>query len=149
MPNWLNYLSLPAVVLLTAFDPSRTFLNTLLGLLVGFSVPLLLFILGRLGGGDVKLLAVLGAAMGYPVAIDLLLWTCVFGVLVAFITVVVAGRLKEFLFDILEMILITFQQRMGRTAMPVSGLSTPLAVAIFISVCWLTFFPDFSRLTAI
>ena len=135
--------------MLSLFEPSRTLFSTFAGLAIGFFLPFLLFLVGRLGGGDVKLLAALGAALGFPVVIDLLLWTCVFGFFVGLVLIVAMGRAKELLMDILEMILVTFQQRLGPTAVPVTGLSVPLAVAIFMSVCWLVFFPDYSRLTAL
>ena len=149
IPNWLNYLALLAAVALTFFDSSRSLLNTFLGFSIGFSIPFLLFLVGRLGGGDVKLLAALGAALGYPVAIDLLLWTCVFGFFVGLISIIAARRFKELSLDIIEILLVTFHQRLGSTAVPVRDMSTPLAVAIFISVCWLVFFPDYSRLIII
>lgn len=146
IPNWLSYTSLTLAFLFTFLDGSRSFADTILGFLIGFVLPFVLFFIGRLGGGDVKILGALGATLGYPQAIDLLLWTCVFGFLVALVIVVAAGRLRELGMDILEMILVTFQQKLGLTAAPVRGLSTPLAVAMFISVCWLVFFPDHSQL---
>jgi len=147
IPNWLSYSGLLAAVVLSFFESGRAVADTGLGFVIAFSLPFLLFLVGRLGGGDVKLLAALGAALGFPLAIDLLLWTCVFGFVVAFVVLVIAGRLKELVMDIVEMVLVTFLQRLGRTAVPVSGLSTPLAVSIFMSVCWLVFFPEYSRLT--
>src|ERR1700749_3638515 len=39
-----------------------------LGLLVGFAIPFVLFLMGALGGGDVKLLAGIGAWLG-PIAV--------------------------------------------------------------------------------
>lgn len=122
-------------------------MDTALGFAIGFFIPFFLFCIGRLGGGDVKLFAVLGVALGYPLIIDLFLWTCVFGFLVAFIVVVFAGRLKELGMDVLETFLMIFQR--VRPEAPVKGLSTPLAIAIFISVCWLVFFPEHSRLVVL
>lgn len=148
IPNWLSYFAVLAAVLLSFFESDRVITDTVFGFIVGFVLPFFLFLVGRLGGGDVKLLAALGAALGFPLAVDLLLWTCVFGFFVAFIVVVAAGRFKELAMDILVMILVTFQQRLGRTEVPVSDLSIPLGVAIFISVCWLVFFPNYARLTA-
>jgi len=149
IPNWLTYSALAAAVVLSFLDSDRLFLSTIAGFLVAFLVPFLLFMFGRLGGGDVKLLAVLGAALGYPLAVDLLLWTCVFGFLVAFVTVLVTRRFKELCMDFLEIIMVAIPQKMiASTDTPVSGLSTPLAVAIFLSVCWLIFFPDYSQLMA-
>lgn len=147
IPNWLTYSTLLVAVTLSLFDDGRQFTSTLIGFTISFFLPFFFFLIRRLGGGDVKLLAALGATLGFPIAIDLLLWTCIFGFLIALSMVIAAGRLKELAMDILEIILFTFQQKLGSTETPVSGLSTPLAVAIFMSVCWIIFFPDYARLT--
>lgn len=146
IPNWLSYLGLFIAILFSILDLNRTFSITLIGFLIGFSIPFLLFLMGRLGGGDVKLLAALGAALGFPVIVDLLLWTCVFGFLVGIAIVVLAGKLKELVMDCLELVFVTFLTRSGRSSAPVKGLSLPLAVAIFMAVVWVVFFPEYSCL---
>ena len=146
IPNWLSYSGVLLALIFSFFDPSRSLSITIIGFVVGFSPAFFLFLIGRLGGGDVKLLAMLGAAFGFPLIIDLLLWTCVFGFLVAFSVVLVRGRLKVLIMDIRETIIVSVLQRAGRTEVPVRGLSMPLAVAIFMSVCWIVFFPELATL---
>jgi prepilin peptidase CpaA len=67
--NWLTFtLILSGIVQSVAFSGALcTPLGSVLGLGVGFALPFLLFALGALGGGDVKLLAGVGAWFG-PVA---------------------------------------------------------------------------------
>src|SRR5688500_14309130 len=92
--RWLTYLQLLALLLWAAVEEARTrkirnwlslslllagFLQSLglfgadrtvgpgssaLGILVGFSLPFVLFAIGALGGGDVKLMAGIGAWLG-------------------------------------------------------------------------------------
>jgi prepilin peptidase CpaA len=51
---------------------------SLIGLFVGFGVLLPFFLLGGIGGGDIKLLAAIGAIKGYP----FILWAVFYGILV-------------------------------------------------------------------
>jgi prepilin peptidase CpaA len=70
IPNWLT-LGLAFAGLAQSFLPWSTVgpLASFLGLLTGFTLLFFLFALGAVGGGDVKLLAAVGAWMG-P------LWVC-------------------------------------------------------------------------
>jgi prepilin peptidase CpaA len=71
IPNWLTFsLVLSGIAQSIAFGSAAvcTPSASLLGLGVGFALPFLLFALGALGGGDVKLLAGVGAWFG-PAAV--------------------------------------------------------------------------------
>ena len=48
-----------------------------LGLLVGFGALLVLFVLGWMGGGDVKLMAAVGALKGYPFVVSALFYSLI------------------------------------------------------------------------
>jgi prepilin peptidase CpaA len=48
-----------------------------LGLLVGFGALLILFVLGWMGGGDVKLMAAVGALKGYPFVVSALFYSLI------------------------------------------------------------------------
>lgn len=64
IPNWITF---PAMLLGIALNLAfnyKTWYVSLLGLLVGFLVLLIPFILGGIGAGDVKLLMALGAFLG-------------------------------------------------------------------------------------
>jgi Flp pilus assembly protein protease CpaA len=65
IPNWLTVLLLMSGLAKSALPASQlTILQALSGMLIGFCLPLALFILGALGGGDVKLLSGIGAWLG-------------------------------------------------------------------------------------
>jgi prepilin peptidase CpaA len=53
-----------------------------LGLLVGFAALLVLFVLGWMGGGDVKLMAAVGALKGFPFVVSALFYSLVVGVVI-------------------------------------------------------------------
>src|SRR5256885_12710710 len=71
IPNWLTFL-------MTLSGVAGSFLaghvaspsQAILGMLVGFAIPFVLFAMGALGGGDVKLLAGIGAWFGPQAAIS-------------------------------------------------------------------------------
>src|SRR5207253_1261418 len=56
-----------------------------IGLLVGFAIPFVLFAMGALGGGDVKLLAGVGAWLGPWGAIKIFLAAAVVGMIIVLI----------------------------------------------------------------
>jgi len=80
IPNWLN-LALLAAGLSQSFTALHTISpgQSTLGILAGFGLTFILFAMGALGGGDVKLLAAVGA------------WTGPAGVLFVFCAAGVAG----------------------------------------------------------
>ena len=53
-----------------------------LGLLVGFGALLVLFVLGWMGGGDVKLMAAVGALKGYPFVVSALFYSLIVAVVI-------------------------------------------------------------------
>lgn len=68
--------------------------GSLLGLLVGFVLPLALFALGAVGGGDVKLLAGVGAWLGPWAAFEVFCAEAVIGMVIVLAQAVAQGRLR-------------------------------------------------------
>src|SRR5215211_5201799 len=74
IPNWLT-------VIMALSGIAGSFMGghvaapgqAMLGLLVGFAIPFVLFAMGALGGGDVKLLAGVGAWLGPIIVIKIFL----------------------------------------------------------------------------
>ena len=58
-------------------------LHALSGAAVGFAVFLIFYLLGGMGGGDVKLMAGFGALLGLPGVLWAALWTAAFGGVIA------------------------------------------------------------------
>ena len=82
--NWTTYpgilLGLAAQWLDAGFEG---FVDGLRGFLVCGGVILFIFLFGGTGGGDVKLIAMLGAGLGFYDGIEAMLWTFVLGALMA------------------------------------------------------------------
>jgi prepilin peptidase CpaA len=73
---------------------SVTLGDSLLGTLAGFGLPLILFIMGALGGGDVKLLAGVGAWLGASGVIEVFLAAAIVGMVIVLVQCAAKGRLK-------------------------------------------------------
>jgi prepilin peptidase CpaA len=71
--------------------------SSLLGLLAGFGLAFVLFGLGALGGGDVKLLAGLGAWIGPRLVFGVFLVEAVLGLVIVLAQAVYQGRLRKLL----------------------------------------------------
>jgi prepilin peptidase CpaA len=99
--NWTTYTGIVTAVvtaalatLLSGWDRSAAVIGSLplgqslLGLLACGAIMLVCYVFFRIGGGDVKLLAMLGAFMGPENGILVLLWTFVLGGAVGLITLI-------------------------------------------------------------
>jgi prepilin peptidase CpaA len=65
IPNWLTLMLATTGIARSFLDHAGiTVSGAMLGIAIGFALPFMLFALGALGGGDVKLLAGLGAWLG-------------------------------------------------------------------------------------
>jgi prepilin peptidase CpaA len=83
IPNWLT-LMLATTGLMQSLTPvaNTPFLPALVGLFLGFTLTFLLFAVGALGGGDVKLLAGCGAWLGPIMTFKLFCAAAVVGMLI-------------------------------------------------------------------
>ena len=83
IPNWAT---LPGIVLGLGLNIGFRGWTGLkasgLGLLIGFVVLLVLFVIGWMGGGDVKLMAAVGALMGYPFVVSALFYSLLVGIVI-------------------------------------------------------------------
>lgn len=94
IPNWLTY---PTIVLGLSFalynGGSALLANHVIGLLAAGLPFLALFLGGSLGGGDVKLMAGVGAFVGFPLALNALLSSVMVGGLFALLILIWQGRI--------------------------------------------------------
>lgn len=78
--NWICVAALVAgLALHIATDGWRGGLAALLGAVAGFGVFLIFYLLGGMGGGDVKLMAGFGAVLGVNRLLEAALWTAACG----------------------------------------------------------------------
>ncbi len=93
--NWLTAcMVLSGIAHSIAWPSSITPGDSILGTLVGFGLPLLLFIIGALGGGDVKLMAGMGAWLGVSGVIQVFAGTAIVGMVIVLVQSAATGRLK-------------------------------------------------------
>lgn len=95
IPNWLT-LSLMVSGIARSFLSGSALspLDALLGLLVGFIVPFLLFAIGAVGGGDVKILAGIGAWLGWKGVLAIFVVEKVVGLIIVLVQCAVQGNLR-------------------------------------------------------
>ena len=78
--NWNTYPGILAGMVLSAAEPRGIGIGaSLAGVLVCGGVMLVCFVLFNMGGGDVKLVAMMGAFLGVERGIEAMLWTFVLG----------------------------------------------------------------------
>lgn len=98
IPNWLTFTLLGAGLLrgmlgLSGATPDAA----VLGMLTGFALLLVMYVLGAVGAGDVKLMAAAGAWLGPGGVLALFLAASVVGLVVVLAQSARAGRLRELL----------------------------------------------------
>ena len=95
IPNWLTFGAAgAAIVFHTATGGGGGFLSAMTGWFIGALIMFLPFALRGLGGGDVKLLAALGAWLGPANAIWLGLYAGIAGFVMAFVVAAYHGYLR-------------------------------------------------------
>jgi prepilin peptidase CpaA len=96
IPNWLN-----ALIIVTgltnalAFGTPATLSQSLLGFLVGFGILLIPFALGAIGGGDVKMLAGIGAWLGPIATLQVYAVAGIAGLIIVLVQCAANGRLTR------------------------------------------------------
>jgi len=84
IPNWIPIAAFAGGVLCQVLDKGWIGFGTAaLGAIVGFVVFLVFYLLGGMGGGDVKLMAGFGALLGASRLLEAALWTAGIGGLMA------------------------------------------------------------------
>jgi prepilin peptidase CpaA len=92
IPDWIAASLLACAALGIATDLSGlTWMNYVYGAALGFAVMFPLYALGGFGGGDLKLVVAIGAALGPWALLSVLFWVAVSGGLLA-IVALVRGR---------------------------------------------------------
>ncbi len=86
VPDWIPLLIVAWACLATALGLHKvSWIGLIAGALVGLGLSAAVFFLGGLGGGDVKLLAAIGAAVGPWALLSILAWMALAGGILALI----------------------------------------------------------------
>ncbi len=139
-----NHLTFPAIALGFALNYWFWGVSGLrssgLGLLVGFFPLLLIFMAGGMGGGDVKLMAAIGAIMGFPFILAALLYSALTGGVIALVTVIWKKQWRTLGGDIGRAVVLIFRPSAGRDTEPEKNnrprLTIPFGFAIFLGSLW-------------
>lgn len=98
IPNWLTFPLVASGVVFGAMGGAgHTLWSALLGLVCGFGIGLIPFVLGGRGGGDVKLLSGVGAWLGAWPVLLVFAAAAVFSMIIALAQATVQGRLMALL----------------------------------------------------
>jgi prepilin peptidase CpaA len=95
IPNWLTF-SLVLSGIAQSFTSSGLVSPgmSLAGFAIGFGLPMILFVIGALGGGDVKLLAGVGAWFGPGVVFRVFLLAAIVGAVMVIVQAIAQGRTR-------------------------------------------------------
>jgi len=105
IPNWLTYSGLfVALVVRTGLNGWPGLKGGLASMLLAGGIFLLLFLIGAMGGGDVKLMAAVGAWVGLAQVGTLLIMSALAGGLLAVGYVLVNKKMLESLRNMLELL---------------------------------------------
>lgn len=140
IPNVIPLIGLTVGLLVGYFPGGPTLGQSIVGFLAGFGFLFVFYMFGGMGGGDVKLMGAVGALVGYPAILTVLMFTALIGGLMA-IVVLIWNRqaLKQ-----VARSLNPFRRRKGEAAAeegaePPPAPTIPYGLAI-VGGCLATFF---------
>ena len=108
IPNWLTIpMMLLGLILNGLFYGLDGFFMSLKGLALGFALLFFVYLLGGMGGGDVKLLAAVGALLGPRMVFIAFIWTALVGGGMA-IVVVISKKAFNRTFQNLRMLILSW-----------------------------------------
>lgn len=143
-----NRLTLPAIavglVLAVILEGMAGLKWSGIGFAFGFGVFLLPWLMGGMGGGDVKLMAALGALLGWPMVLWVALLSCVVAILICIVKAIWQGKLLAALISTWRIAVYGFMGLMIRRPMEEIGEGTkdmaighvPFGVSIAIGTVW-------------
>ncbi len=144
IPNWLNLLILLSGLINAIVWASPVSIGyALAGVFVGFALLFVQFALGAVGGGDVKMLAAVGAWVGPLATLEVFIAAAIVGLIIVLSQAVATGRLQK-LFSNSMVLVVNFAsfQHLGREHVQSTGQSMrsvdkplPYAVSVMIALC--------------
>ncbi len=127
IPNRLTYSAmLGGLALHLVLDGWKGLLHSAGGLLIGGAMFLILYFLRTLGAGDVKLMAAVGSCVGFPMTLEIGLYSAIAGGVIALIVALSKGRLRRTLANVVD--LVRFHAVEGPKVHPTLNLENPETV---------------------
>ncbi len=108
-----------------------------LGFAIGFGFLLIIFLVGGMGGGDVKLMGAIGALRGYPFIISALVYSILVGGFIAFAVLIWKKRFLKAMWNIFFFLfskLLPFIHSSGLNKDEMEKV--PFGIAIVIGTIW-------------
>ena len=133
IPNRLTYAGIALGLLLRVPAGPLEILLGVSGVLIGFGLALPLFVLGAIGGGDVKLLSVIGAFMGPLGLLQSLLVAALLGLVLAVVWGLARGTLLPALLRTRELLRYALSGGRAGSLPPTEGtaaLTVPYGIAL-------------------
>jgi prepilin peptidase CpaA len=129
IPNWLTFTAAVAAVVFHALAPQGHGLGAAVGgLLLGLAIFFPLFALRAMGAGDIKLLAALGAWIGWSQVFWVAMYASVAGGVLAIVVMLARGHFWKGLQNIRT--LLTFWMIAGVKPLPSVSLDDPKSVRL-------------------
>lgn len=129
IPNWLTFTAAAAAMAFHALAPQGHGAGAAVaGLVLGLAVFFPLFALRAMGAGDIKLLAALGAWLGWSDVLWVAVYASMTGGVLALVVMIVRGHLRQGLQNIQS--LLTFWWLSGLKPLPSVSLDDPRAVRL-------------------
>jgi prepilin peptidase CpaA len=138
IPNWAT---LPSIVLglgLNSLAGGWTGLKAAgLGLLVGFGGLFVMFVLGWMGGGDVKLMGAIGALKGFPFVVSALIYSILVGGFIGIAVLIWNKRLLRTLKNVFLFLLGRAVPFVPKRELSQEALQPiPFGIAIVVGTIW-------------
>lgn len=138
IPNWLTYPTMAVGLSYHVYTAGlQGFLFGLEGLILGFALLVVFYLLGGMGAGDVKLMAGVGSVLGPKVVFVAFLFTALAGGIYAIVILMIHGKLKNYLLTIKNLILMrksVIVPSEDKEKLPVLCYGVAIAVGTFIAV---------------
>jgi prepilin peptidase CpaA len=141
--NWLTYpailvgLGLGAAAGAAAGSTEDGFLNHLGGFALAGGVLLVAFLMGGMGGGDVKLMAAVGAFLGWPGTLHAVFYSFLVGAAEGLIVVVWRGQTRTVLRRLwVALRILPLPTARMDEAVPTSTYRVPFGFAVCVGTLW-------------
>jgi prepilin peptidase CpaA len=146
VPNWLTYPAIAAGLVASALvgelegRAGEAVTYHVFGLAVGFGVLFVAYLLGGMGGGDVKLMAAVGAFLGWPSVLHALVYSFLAAAAVGLIVMIWQGRTRMVLRRLwMAVRILPLPTAKMKDAVPVDTSRVPFGFGACVGVLWFLF----------